>query len=159
MLEECNVEPHQLAYDRPSQKFRNFLAKYYGLSKYVPQNNNFVVFDDYFQQPTVGLEAERSSRTNEHYLRTTRRHMVDQQQPGAPARGAELSGGHQPSHRSCRSMATSVDKIKVGGSRAHDALRIPDAMNATNQSNVFTSLGQELLNRRADKSMNANSLA
>ena len=56
-------------------------------------------------------------------------------------------------------MAKSVDKIKVGGSRAHDALRIPDAMNVTNQSNVFTSLGQELLNRRADKSMNVNSLA
>ena len=56
-------------------------------------------------------------------------------------------------------MATSVDKIRVGGNRVHDAIHIPDAMNATNQSNVFTSLGQELLNRRADKTMNTNSLA
>ena len=35
MLEELDVKPHMLAYDRPSQKFRNFLAKYYGLQKYV----------------------------------------------------------------------------------------------------------------------------
>ena len=50
MLEDESVKPHKLAYDRPSIKFRSFLAKYYGLSKYVTQNNNFVVFDDYFQQ-------------------------------------------------------------------------------------------------------------
>lgn len=49
MLEEENIKPHKLAYDRPSKKFRSFLAKYYGLQKYVTQNNNFVVFDDYFQ--------------------------------------------------------------------------------------------------------------
>ena len=31
MLEEVDAKPHMLAYDRPSQKFRNLLAKYYGL--------------------------------------------------------------------------------------------------------------------------------
>ena len=35
-------------YDRPSDKFLNFLKKHYGLKEYVPQNNNFVIFDDYF---------------------------------------------------------------------------------------------------------------
>ena len=35
-------------FDRPSSKFLNFLQKYYGLKDYVPQNNNFVVFKDYF---------------------------------------------------------------------------------------------------------------
>ena len=49
MLEELDVKPHMLAYDRPSIKFRNLLAKYYGLQKYVTQNNNFVVYDEYFQ--------------------------------------------------------------------------------------------------------------
>ena len=49
MLEYERIEPRKLAYDRPSFKFMNFLKKYYGLNDYVPQNNNFVVFNDYFK--------------------------------------------------------------------------------------------------------------
>lgn len=37
-----------MAYDRPSPKLRGFLSKHYKLKNYVPQNNNYVVFDDYF---------------------------------------------------------------------------------------------------------------
>ena len=48
-LQEFGVHPRRLAYDRPSGKLIGFLKKHYGLSKYVPQNNNFVIFDDYFQ--------------------------------------------------------------------------------------------------------------
>ena len=50
VLARENVRPHKLAYDRPSIKYRNFLQKFYGLSQYVEQNNNFVVFDDYFEE-------------------------------------------------------------------------------------------------------------
>jgi len=38
-----------LAYDRPSPKLIGFLAKHYNLRHYVKQNNNFVIFDDYFE--------------------------------------------------------------------------------------------------------------
>lgn len=38
-----------LAYDRPSHKFISFLRKHCGLYDYTPQNNNFVVFNDYFE--------------------------------------------------------------------------------------------------------------
>jgi alpha-tubulin N-acetyltransferase 1 len=48
MLQIEAVEPKRLAYDRPSSKLRGFLSKYYKLKNYVPQNNNYVVFDDYF---------------------------------------------------------------------------------------------------------------
>jgi hypothetical protein len=41
------ISPHHLAYDRPSVKFLNFLKKYYGLESYIPQANNFVIFQDY----------------------------------------------------------------------------------------------------------------
>ncbi len=47
------VEPRSLAYDRPSAKLLNFLSKYYGLTDYTPQNNNFVVFKDYFSSNTT----------------------------------------------------------------------------------------------------------
>lgn len=48
MLSKEKIEPKKMGFDRPSPKFLNFLNKYYGLNNYVPQNNNFVVFKDYF---------------------------------------------------------------------------------------------------------------
>jgi hypothetical protein len=48
MLLKEKIEPRKLGIDRPSIKFLNFLQKYYGLKDYVPQNNNYVVFKDYF---------------------------------------------------------------------------------------------------------------
>ncbi len=49
MLETENVSPAKLGYDRPSSKLLAFCAKHFGLKKYVPQNNNFVVFDAYWE--------------------------------------------------------------------------------------------------------------
>ncbi len=49
MLDSEKVQPHKLAYDRPSPKLLGFLKKHYRLTDYIPQNNNFVVFNDYFQ--------------------------------------------------------------------------------------------------------------
>lgn len=49
MLQMEGLQPAELAYDRPSSKLICFLGKHFGLVKYRPQNNNFVVFDEYFQ--------------------------------------------------------------------------------------------------------------
>lgn len=49
MLEMEGVKPERLAYDRPSEKLLGFLGKHYGLKKYVPQNNNYVVYSAYFE--------------------------------------------------------------------------------------------------------------
>lgn len=48
MLAKEGIEPEKLAYDRPSTKFISFLKKHYGLSSYTPQNNNFVIFNQYW---------------------------------------------------------------------------------------------------------------
>lgn len=45
---ENNVHPAKLAYDRPSNKLIGFLSKHYGLKNYVSQNNNFIVFNQYW---------------------------------------------------------------------------------------------------------------
>jgi ribosomal protein S18 acetylase RimI-like enzyme len=50
VLKEENIEPHRLAYDRPSPKFLSFLRKYFNLREYYPQNNNFVVYSKYFEE-------------------------------------------------------------------------------------------------------------
>lgn len=53
------VQPHQLAYDRPSNKMLNFLRKYYGLKDYISQNNSFVIFNNYFtSQPGVPIPSQ-----------------------------------------------------------------------------------------------------
>ena len=48
MLKFEKKMPTELAYDRPSNKFLNFLNKYFGLNNYIQQNNNYVVFDEFF---------------------------------------------------------------------------------------------------------------
>ena len=48
MLATEKIYPEKLGYDRPSPKLLAFCAKHYGLKKYVPQNNTFVVFDAYW---------------------------------------------------------------------------------------------------------------
>ena len=63
MLRSEGVQPAKLAYDRPSPKLKAFLAKYFKLVNHVQQNNNYVVFDDYF---TAGKteEPRKMSRGN-----------------------------------------------------------------------------------------------
>lgn len=48
MLNFEKKTPQELAYDRPSPKLIGFLKKHFGLVSYVKQNNNFVVFDEFF---------------------------------------------------------------------------------------------------------------
>eukprot|EP00951_Prasinocladus_malaysianus_P010605 scaffold78004_cov45-Prasinocladus_malaysianus.AAC.1 len=50
MLKDAHETPVNLAYDRPSPKLLSFLSKHYGLRDFLPQNNNFVVFRQYFLQ-------------------------------------------------------------------------------------------------------------
>jgi alpha-tubulin N-acetyltransferase 1 len=62
------VRPYQCGYDRPSQKFLKFLDKYFALSKFTPQVNGFVVFNEHFirgyQEPKWDVEGSRpQSRT------------------------------------------------------------------------------------------------
>ena len=49
MLEKEKVNPEKLAYDRPSPKLLGFLKKHYGLINYIPQNNNYVIFNQYWE--------------------------------------------------------------------------------------------------------------
>ena len=63
MLKFENIQPKLIAYDRPSPKLVGFLKKHYGLSNYVVQNNNFVIFNEYFEN-RIGEELFRNSRNN-----------------------------------------------------------------------------------------------
>ena len=58
MLESENVKVDKLAFDSPSGKFMNFCSKKYGLRNYTPQNNNFVIFDKYFEKLPLAPKKE-----------------------------------------------------------------------------------------------------
>ena len=49
MLSQEKVEPRKIAYDRPSPLLLRFLKKHYGLADYVPQNNKYVIYEQYFK--------------------------------------------------------------------------------------------------------------
>lgn len=75
MLEYEKQHPAKLAYDRPSPKLIGFLSKHFGLKSFVPQNNNYVVFDEYFNQTG-------NSKMHESYVSTPGdaiRSMVEQE--------------------------------------------------------------------------------
>jgi alpha-tubulin N-acetyltransferase 1 len=57
MLEFEGVAPEKLAYDRPSPKLIGFLKKHYGLVNYIPQNNNFVVYNAYWEKSRMASVA------------------------------------------------------------------------------------------------------
>lgn len=48
MLNDSGCKAEKIAYDRPSEKLLKFLSKHFGLKRYLPQNNNFVVYSQYF---------------------------------------------------------------------------------------------------------------
>jgi len=48
MISMEGTPPHRIAYDRPSPKLVGFLRKHFSLSSFTPQENNFVVFHQYF---------------------------------------------------------------------------------------------------------------
>jgi len=48
MLENEKIKPNKLAYDRPSPKLLAFLRKHYDLGSYIPQNNNFVIYNAFW---------------------------------------------------------------------------------------------------------------
>jgi alpha-tubulin N-acetyltransferase 1 len=49
MLRFINTQPYRLAYDCPTQQMIKFLYKHYSLTSYIKQNNNFIVYNEFFK--------------------------------------------------------------------------------------------------------------
>ena len=54
------------AYDRPSPKMLPFLRKHYGLSAFVEQPNNFIIFDDFFDNGQPQCMSRTKNRRDNH---------------------------------------------------------------------------------------------
>uniref|UniRef100_A0A1B6D665 Alpha-tubulin N-acetyltransferase n=2 Tax=Clastoptera arizonana TaxID=38151 RepID=A0A1B6D665_9HEMI len=75
MLQDLRVIPHQLAIDKPSENFLSFLYKHYGLHKIIPQSNNYVLFQEFFDLPNIGT----SDIPNETNIEHQEQHSLDEQ--------------------------------------------------------------------------------
>lgn len=65
MLNYENIHPGLLAYDRPTLRLLSFLKKNYGLDKYTTQNNNFIIFDNFFNPDAIpNNDTEFDNDTN-----------------------------------------------------------------------------------------------
>lgn len=51
MFQDNDLDAKQLAIDRPSKKMLQFMQKHYSLKKLVDQGNNFVIFEEFFDNP------------------------------------------------------------------------------------------------------------
>ena len=65
MLEYEKCEASKLAYDRPSTKFVSFLRKHYNLSNYIPQSNNFIIFDKFFTSNPSKVSDRHSTMSSD----------------------------------------------------------------------------------------------
>jgi len=62
MLQSEQISPGELAIDRPSIKFTNFLERHYALDRPIPQVNNFVVYDLFFRNLNATESRNNSLR-------------------------------------------------------------------------------------------------
>jgi GNAT superfamily N-acetyltransferase len=94
MLRGEGTSAAQLAYDRPSSKLLPFLARHYGLSRYVSQPNNYVVFAQYFDGRPPSAARRHESISNRPLTRERRR---------AASRRPPRDGSERPSEQSSSS--------------------------------------------------------
>ena len=90
MLAAENVVPSQLAYDRPSPKLIGFLKKHYALSSYIPQNNNFVVFSQYFNKQSNSNQTKTANRDKDYGFNFKERGMSLGKETTNPLLGGSL---------------------------------------------------------------------
>ncbi|GFN77564.1 alpha-tubulin n-acetyltransferase [Plakobranchus ocellatus] len=89
MLSRENIRVEHLAVDRPSPKFLSFLKKHYNLLATIPQVNNFVIFENFFNGRNDTRDSRGRNRQHGHTLGS----MNDQASPLRPNSG----------HRACAS--------------------------------------------------------
>lgn len=112
MLSREQVLPEHLAFDRPSPKLISFLKKHYGLSKFRPQNNNFVVFDLYFDPATE--DATRTRRGSHDAPRESQQPVAAGRSPASFRQAADRAG-NSSSRRPTESNARAGYQDLFGG--------------------------------------------
>ena len=70
MLKDAQVQPAKIAIDRPSLKLLSFMRKHYGLSQYIPQSNNYVIYSQFFESAALPDRKTRIPPKEESKIRS-----------------------------------------------------------------------------------------
>ncbi|KAH8336637.1 hypothetical protein KR074_009841, partial [Drosophila pseudoananassae] len=62
MIADQGWTPGKCSVDRPSEKLINFLAKHFGLVRTIPQGNNFVLYQQFFDDEPPEGEQNKGTR-------------------------------------------------------------------------------------------------
>jgi GNAT superfamily N-acetyltransferase len=132
MLAHERADAPALGYDRPSPKLIAFLAKHHGLKHYTPQNNNFVLFEQFWAAPRGRPPPPPAAPSRPSYSAVAR---LRQQVGGAshlgqemPHLGQENADPNAAATRpwSHRSSAPIHDLVLEAHSQAHSHARQPE---------------------------------
>jgi alpha-tubulin N-acetyltransferase 1 len=77
MLRCENTTANKIAIDRPSMKSLTFMRKHYNLSDYIPQNNNFVVYRQYFDSEASEMKRRRPEEQRAALISTAQQALVN----------------------------------------------------------------------------------
>ena len=140
MLQDQRAHPSKLAYDRPSPKFIAFLRKYYSLTDFEKQNNNYVVFNQYFadhkpdalkRNSKFQSLSQRPLTARDRFGRKIRKgsakRMVSQQQYLQP----QSQGQNHPKQDAARSSLPQLQPLNAVRSAHQDARGVPSPQNNT----------------------------
>ena len=62
LLKDENKGMEEIPIDKPSPLCLSFMKKHFGLSNFIPQNNNYVVFDQFWESPTFLNKTVRNNQ-------------------------------------------------------------------------------------------------
>ena len=79
VLRDLNLQMQQIPIDRPSALCLSFMKKHFGLSEYVPQNNKYVVFDQFWRSEFQNEHRNRDYNPNIQQFNTPTRPMMQSQ--------------------------------------------------------------------------------
>jgi len=69
MLQDINLEAKHLAIDKPTDKLLQFMWKHFQLSKLVNQGNNFVIYEEFFDDAYDEKNHDNSGQRASAYMR------------------------------------------------------------------------------------------
>ena len=129
MLAHERATAPALGYDRPSPKLIAFLAKHHGLKHYTPQNNNFVLFEQFWSAPRGRPPPPPAAPSRPAYsaVARLRQQVGDASQLGRemPHLGQENADPNAAAARpwSHRSSAPAHDLVLEAHSQVHSRAR------------------------------------
>lgn len=120
MLRRESIQPTELAIDRPSSKCLSFLSRHFDLHSVIPQVNNFVVYDGFFQDHSGGKLYKVPNRVESVPYQFPKQVDFSSQSDAVRGRHDSLASNHF-ADRGDRAVECRPDKVENCRGHGNDA--------------------------------------